>query len=155
MPLLDQLESLGNEFWSWRSKQQPRSHDDIPRIERPIGWVPAWSKSDVTKYLNDISEFEVKLEKLQNLSLNAVIEDQVDFRLLRIAFARVRWELEHLEIWRRFPRFYIDQSIGTIFDYLTPPKIDNVAIDNIERMLLNFRNIFIAASENLTGFAYK
>jgi len=32
---------LAEEFWLWRSDQQPRSHDDIPRIERPDHWVRA------------------------------------------------------------------------------------------------------------------
>jgi hypothetical protein len=31
----DPLEDLAREFWTWRAVQQPLSHDDIPRIERP------------------------------------------------------------------------------------------------------------------------
>jgi hypothetical protein len=45
MSSYDDLLSLGREFWAWRAINQPVTGDDIPRIERPSGWVPNWSKS--------------------------------------------------------------------------------------------------------------
>ena len=52
------IEALGIDFWRWRTLQQPRSHDDIPRIERNKNWKPAWSPQDVAGYQNAISDFQ-------------------------------------------------------------------------------------------------
>ena len=38
MSLEKEIEDLGRDYWQWRSVQQPRSHDDIPRLERPRNW---------------------------------------------------------------------------------------------------------------------
>ena len=38
MTLAKDVEELGLDFWAWRTLQQPRSHDDIPRLERPENW---------------------------------------------------------------------------------------------------------------------
>ncbi len=43
---------------------------------------------------------------------------QVDHALLGSAIARVRFELEVLQGWRRQPRFYVDQTLGVVFDLL-------------------------------------
>ena len=40
----DQLQQLAEDFWTWRAANQPISSDDIPRIERPDGWTPDWSR---------------------------------------------------------------------------------------------------------------
>lgn len=150
----EKLEALANEFWKWRAWQQPRSHDDIPRIERPQAWIPEWSKENVSHYLTEIENFEGKLAEIDfsNLENREVI---VDYKLLNSAFARVRWEIQYLEMWRRFPRFYIDQTIGVIFDYLVNPNITRETIENIERNLGNFKKVLSHARENLTGHAYK
>ena len=44
---MSELEALAAEFWTWRAAQQPRSRDDIPRIDRPAGWVPDFSADAV------------------------------------------------------------------------------------------------------------
>src|SRR5438552_18595995 len=46
----DSLDDLARDFWIWRASEQLVSSDDIPRIERPSGWAPAWSPDDVACY---------------------------------------------------------------------------------------------------------
>src|SRR3954468_18519639 len=43
----DDLDQLARDFWAWRAVSQPFSGDDIPRIDRPAGWVPDWSAGAV------------------------------------------------------------------------------------------------------------
>ncbi len=40
----DPLDDLARDFWAWRAATQPSSGDDIPRLERPAGWRPDWSR---------------------------------------------------------------------------------------------------------------
>jgi hypothetical protein len=47
--------------------------------------------------------------------------DEVDLRLIGCAIARARFELDALKSWERDPWFYLDQTIGTIYDLLLPP----------------------------------
>ena len=152
------LTSLGREFWAWRATQQPRSGDDIPRIERPTHWVPQWSSSDVARYKEELEGFENSLTQFFTWGeINPLIarEEWIDAALLHSALSRVRWELEYLEIWRRQPRFYIDQTIGVVFDYLTPLVIDEQTISDVRRILQSFGKTLGDARENLAGFAYK
>ena len=114
------IEILSEKFWTWRAAQQPRSHDDIPRIERPTDWVPQWSSTDAARYHNELADFEVALK--ENFSFTSIDKslpaaEWVDHCLLHSAISRVKWELDYLEIWRRQPGFYIDQTIGVVFDY--------------------------------------
>ena len=39
----DALQALARAFFEWRRVQQPVQGDDIPRVERPEGWVPDYS----------------------------------------------------------------------------------------------------------------
>ena len=151
------VNSLAEEFWLWRSDQQPRSHDDIPRIERPDHWVPRWSASDVAGYQEKIRYFEERLAKI--FTLDAIEQDEdrsawVDKALLHSAISRVQWELNHLEMWRRQPGFYIDQTIGVVFDYLTPIHVDSRTIDNVRRSLRSFETILQDARLNLSEYAF-
>src|SRR5262249_22294247 len=64
------------------------------------------------------------------------IARQVDYRLIGSAIARVRWELEVERGWRRDPRFYINQTLGAIFDrLLQPPPIDAARSSEIIRRI--------------------
>jgi hypothetical protein len=49
------------------------------------------------------------------------VHDQVNYRLLASAIARVRWELTIEQAWRRNPAFYVDQTLGSVFVLLLPP----------------------------------
>ena len=110
------LQQLGRDFWSWRATQQPRSRDDIPRIERPAGWLPDWRAAAVSGYRERLDAFEVAHRAIEVAGAPATL--QVDHALLGSAIARVRFELEVLQGWRRQPSFYVDQTLGVVFDLL-------------------------------------
>lgn len=150
-----QLNALAEEFWRWRASQQPRSHDDIPRIERPQEWIPQWSAADLVRYRAEIANFEEKLAEIAAKKVDASIDDLIDLELLKSACARVHWELDYLQMPRRFPRFYIDQTIGAVFDYLLEPTITSSAIGNVRRLLKNFASILADAKANLANHAYR
>ncbi len=149
---------LSEEFWSWRAAQQPRSHDDIPRLERPARWVPHWSQADVDSYRSTLADFEIRLKNnfdFSTLDLATDRSDWVDKALLHSAISRVKWELDYLEIWRRQPGFYIDQTVGVIFDLLTPQKINGETISDIRTSLQSFESILSDGRLNLSSYAFR
>ena len=81
---------------------------------------------------------------------DASVSDQVDYRLLGSAIARVYWELDVVPDWRRNPGFYVDQSLGSVYAVLLPPppiKADRQLqiLDRMERIPATLA----AARENL------
>jgi hypothetical protein len=143
-------DDLGTQFWTWRAAQQPRSHDDIPRIPRPAGWRPRWSAADVARYRAEIAVFEERLAALPPAADRA---EEVDRRLLGSAFARVHWEMDGLRMWQTQPRFYVDQAIGAVFDLLTPPDPDAERIGRVVELLEGIPAVLAAGRENLSGHA--
>jgi ketosteroid isomerase-like protein len=158
MATIDQINQLGEDFWKWRAAQQPRSHDDIPRLERPNGWIPRWSAADVTRYRTEVAEFEKRYASIDVGPVGSPkvsLAEWIDHRLLGSALARVRWEMDHLRLWETHARFYIDQTIGAIFDYLTPLHIDAKTITDVRRILSSFSSTLSEAKKNIAGKAYK
>jgi uncharacterized protein (DUF885 family) len=119
-PLLyaDALDDLARDFWTWRAVEQPFSSDDIPRIERPDGWLPNWSPENVARFRQQLSDFETRWKKME--SATWPIPRQVDYRLIGSALARVRWELDTVRGWQRNPEFYVDQSLSAYYHLLLP-----------------------------------
>jgi len=115
----DDLDTLARDFWQWRAVYQPLTGDDIPRISRPAGWQPDWSAASVANQRKALTDFESRWKKL-DVSLRPVAT-QVDYRLMGSALARVRWELDVTASWQRNPRFYVQQTLGAIFDRLLQP----------------------------------
>jgi Bacterial protein of unknown function (DUF885) len=114
----DELNRLSVEFWAWRAAEQPISGDDIPRIERPADWVPDWSRDAVAGYRRRLAVFE---QRWRTLAMrDAPVARQVDYRLLGSAMARVRWELDVAPDWRRNPLFYLNQTLGAVYEGLLP-----------------------------------
>jgi len=110
------LQVLAHAFFEWRKVQQPAQGDDIPRVERPQGWVPDYSPESLEA---DLEQYAVFLEALDNLDASGFsVSDQVDARLLRSAIQRVYWELGVLKSPRRNPLFYVDQTLGSVFELL-------------------------------------
>ncbi len=144
-------QDLGRDFWAWRAVQQPRSHDDIPRIDRPQGWTPRWSAGDVAGYRGDLADFERRLAALPAAEDRT---EEVDRRLLGSAFARVRWELDVLRTWQTQPRFYVDQTLGVVFDLLTVPDPDAARVEQVTLTLEETPRILSAGRDNLAGVAY-
>ena len=85
------LDTLGESFWTCRATEQPFTNDDIPRIERANGFTVDWSPAAVKKYQARIAEFEKQWRALD--MTGATVADQIDYRLLGSAIARVHWEL--------------------------------------------------------------
>ena len=130
--LIPGLQNLAQEFFSWRAIQQPATGDDIPRVERPDGWVPDWSPAALTRYRTGYRDFLARLDELDHADWSKA--DRVDARLLRAAIQRVRWELDVLRSPQRNPLFYIDQTLGSVFELLilsspiTPERAENIVL---------------------------
>jgi uncharacterized protein (DUF885 family) len=143
-----QLDALSEAFWQWRATEQPFTNDDIPRIERPANFVVDWSPSAAKRYQAQIADFERQFSALDMSA--APIADQVDYRLLGSAIARVHWELEVVPDWRRNPFFYVDQSLGSVYVLLLPPP--PIAASRQDEILQRMERIpatLDAARENL------
>jgi len=110
------LQALAAKFFEWRRIQQPVSGDDIPRVERPHGWVPNYSPQALVDYQTGYDAFMRALEHLNQD--NWTLADQVDARLLRAAIERVHWELNVLKAPQRNPLFYVHQTLGSVFELL-------------------------------------
>lgn len=82
------------------------------------------------------------------------VRDRVDHALIGSALARVRWELDTLQSWRRQPSFYVDQSIGVLFDRLVVPSpFDDERSRAIIGTLEMVRRNLEQGRQNLTGHA--
>ena len=115
----DALDDLARDYWKWRASEMPVSTDDIPRLERPSGWVPDWSPAAVDAYGRQVEDFERRWDAMD--ASNWPVPRQVDYRLMGSAIARAKWELEMLRAWRRNPGFYLDQTLGAYFHLLLQP----------------------------------
>ncbi len=144
----DELDELARDFWVWRAIEQPLSHDDIPRIERPTGWVPEWSPSRVVEYRHHLEGFERRWKQIE--SSEWPVARQVDYRLIGSALARVRWELDITRGWQRNPMFYVDQTLGGIFErLLQPPPFDRARSEATLRRLESIPATVECAKANL------
>lgn len=113
------LARLGSEFWHWRAANSFRTSDDIPRIERPSGWVPRFDPASIDAQRRELEPFVERWRSTDAAGLP--IPDQVDHRLLGSALARVRWELDVLRNWERDAVFLTSQVLGPWFDLLLAP----------------------------------
>ncbi|NUR86400.1 MAG: DUF885 domain-containing protein, partial [Nonomuraea sp.] len=146
------LTELAEEFWSWRAATQPVTSDDIVRVERPPGWVNDWSPGAVEARRRDLAAFA---ERYQRLDLAAEpVAVQVDGRLIGSALARVRYELELLRGWQRDPGFYLQQSLGPLFEVLlVPPPLDEGRVADVLRHLGQVPVVLEHARQHLEGHA--
>jgi uncharacterized protein (DUF885 family) len=143
------LQEFGDEFFSWRARTQPCSGDDIPRIERPKGWVPSFSGDSLQAMRERYADFRRRLDAIEQEGWSR--SDSVDYLLLRSAVERVRWELDKLRAPSRDPGFYVQQTLGAVFELLLPQGA--MTRDRAEEIILRLRSIpgtLRAARENLT-----
>lgn len=146
--LADELDGLTADFWHWRTAEQPLSADDMSRVERPAAWVPDWSPAAIEKYRTDLTVFEERWKAIDVATMP--IPRQVDWRLMGSAMARARWELDVLKPWQRNPMFYLDQTLGGIFDcLLQPPPFSEARAQEIVQRMGNIPRILDAAKQNL------
>ena len=118
-PTYDDLQRLAHDFGTWRAVHQPLTGDDVTRIERPFGWLPDWSPATVAARKQALQDFHQRWAVLDTTGWT--IPQQVDYRLVGSGLARVDWELNVNPAWQRSPLFYIDQTLGSIFEILLPP----------------------------------
>jgi hypothetical protein len=143
----DSLETLGNDFWTWRAKYAPFTGDDVNRIERP-GGVRDWSRASIDQRRKDLAGFEARWKKLNPAQWP--IPKQVDYKLIGSALSRVRWELEINPRWKRDPNFYIDQTLTALAEALTvPAPYDEARSREILTRVENIPSILQQGSENL------
>jgi len=150
----DQLQQLGEDFWIWRAANQPISSDDIPRIERPSDWLPDWSSQAVERRRAELTDFGGRHKNLDDSAWP--VPQQVDYRLIGSAIARVHWELNVTCGQERNPGFYVDQTLGLLFlSLLTPPPFTEARSRGINRALQSFSKTVADAKQNLAGKAIK
>jgi hypothetical protein len=146
----DSFDDLAHDFWNWRTVHQPNSVDDIQRLERPADWAPDWQPATIHQQRQKLLEFERRWRQIHP-SLWPVTR-QVDYRLIGSAIARVRWELEITRNWQRNPRFYLEQTLSALFEYLLqPPPFDAKRSRAIVRCLVSMPQTLAAAQKNLTA----
>jgi len=159
------LDKLANDFWAWRGKYAPFTDDDVNRVERPSG-PRDWSRASIDKQRQDLAEFEGRWKKLDPTAWS--IPQQVDYRLIGSALARVRWELDINPRWKRDPNFYIAQTLTAVVEALTVPgpydaarsreiltRLENIpsmlqqGADNLDKPPAPFATVAIQALENI------
>jgi uncharacterized protein (DUF885 family) len=146
----ENLQDFSARFWQWRAQEQPFTNDDIPRIERPAGFKVDWSSATVSQRLRELQEYEKRWQQLAPSSTASVAE-QVDYRLVGSAIARVRWELSVVQDWKRDPVFYVDQTLGSIFVLLLqPPPFSAERQSDIVARMQQIPVTIATAKENLT-----
>jgi hypothetical protein len=142
------LQMLSRSFFEWRRSQQPVQGDDIPRVERPNGWVPDFSPDALEGYREQYFAFLEALDEIETDRLP--VREQVNARLLRAAIHRVHWELDVLRAPHRNPIFYVEQTLGSVFELLiisspmTPSRAENILL-----RLEHFPDTIKAAKKNL------
>lgn len=147
------MTDLVDDFWAWRVRQQPRTGDDIPRVERPRGWTPDFTAAAVDRYRAELNEFDRRWAASRPDESDRAAG--VDHRLLGSAIARVRWELDVLRTWERDPAFYIDQTVGVVFDLLTVPALDAARLDDVRVALQAAPRVLADGRINLADSGYR
>jgi hypothetical protein len=145
---LESFRMLSRNFFEWRRRQQPSQGDDIPRVERPDGWVPDFSPVALEEYRAQYAGYLEAIDQFDTSGWS--IPDQVDARLLRAAIQRVYWELDVLKAPHRNPLFYVDQTLGSVFELLilSSPMTESRA-ENILLRLEHIPDTLKSAKTNL------
>ena len=150
----ENFQQLATDFWIWRAANQPISSDDIPRIERPDDWFPDWSPAAIERRRRELNEFAARHQEIDARSWP--VPQQVDFRLIGSAIARVHWELNVTRGQECNAGFYVDQTLGLLFlSLLPPPPFTEARSRKIIRALQSFPGSAANAKENLAGKAIK
>ena len=167
----ESLDKLANDFWAWRARCAPFTGDDVNRLERPSG-TRDWSRASIEKQRKELAEFEARWKKLDPAQW--AIPQQVDYRLIGSALARVRWELDINPGWKRDPNFYIAQTLTAVIEALTVPgpydaarsreilaRIENIpsilhqGAENLDKPPAPFASVAIQALENIRPRLYQ
>jgi Bacterial protein of unknown function (DUF885) len=145
-----ELDDLADRFWTWRARQQPRTRDDIPRLDRPRDWLPEVDPRLAETRERELGAFQAELDRIHPAA--GAVPDRVDHRLLRSALARVTWESSILQV-RSVPRFWTDQALGPVFDALLRPGVDEARVAEVIRLLRAVPGTLAHAPAALSGAA--
>jgi uncharacterized protein (DUF885 family) len=141
------LRQLAQEFWTWRAGTQPFTPDDISRIERP-GGVRDWSAAAIERQRTQLATLKSQWRQIDPHSWP--VHDQVDYRLVGSALARVRWELDVMRRWQCDPKFYLEQTLTAVQEALTVPgPYDETQSAEILTRIQNIPSILDSATQNL------
>ena len=145
----DTVRHLGQELWEWRLPTQFRTSDDIPRVDRPRGWLPTFTAASVEQRMERAADLRERWAAIDRADLTPAGE--VDHRLLGSALARVRWECEILRNWERDAVLLAEQAIGPYFDLLLrPPPFDAGRREDLHHVLAHVPAQLDVARENLS-----
>jgi len=148
------LLKLAERFWRWRAQHMPISYDDIPRLDRLPGWFPDWSAAAIAGRRQDLANFFAEWESIDPGKWT--IEQQVDYRLIGSALARVRWELDITRSQEVNPDFYVHQTLGTVFLLLlNPGPFDEARCAEILTRLQSIPTTVQSAKQNLARSAIR
>jgi uncharacterized protein (DUF885 family) len=144
----DSLEKLSTDFWTWRAETAPYNNGDIPRLERPANLKQSWSAASMTKQRADLAAFEARYKKLDPAKWQ--IPQQVDYRLVGSALARVRWELDYNKRYQNDPTFYVDQAMGPVLQAILPiPPFDKARSSDLIARIQNVPSVIDDGEANL------
>lgn len=144
----DSLDKLATDFWTWRAQWQPYNADDIPRIERPAGLKQSWSAESIAHQRTDLAAFEARWKKLDASKWR--VPQQVDYRLIGSALARVHWELDMNRRWQDDATFYVDQAMTPVVEaILPPPPFDKARSVDLVTRVQNIPSVVEDAEANL------
>lgn len=143
------LNDLASQFFKWRKTTQPIGSDDIPRIERGNKWVPDYSPQAIRYSQIKYKHFKSSLQLIPHTTWTRA--DSVDYLLLRSAIERVNWELNILKLTSSHPEFYLNQTIGCVFDLLViSSPFTKVRAENLILRLNSIPRTLQFAKINLT-----
>jgi uncharacterized protein (DUF885 family) len=141
------LQQLASDFWKWRAHFAPFTGDDVNRIERP-GGTREWSHASIDKRRADLAQFDERWKQID--PSRWPVAQQVDYRLIGSALARVHWELDLNARWRRDPTFYIEQTLTAVAEALTvPAPYDDAGSREILSRIENIPSILRDGESNL------
>src|SRR5277367_3512187 len=86
----DSITDLSQTFWRWRAVEQPFTNDDIPRLDRPANLKIDWTPATIATRHKELIDFESRWKALAPAA-SVPVAEQVDYRLLGSAIARVDW----------------------------------------------------------------
>jgi uncharacterized protein (DUF885 family) len=145
----ESLETLADDFWTWRARYAPFTGDDVNRMERP-GGIRDWSRGSIDQRRSDLEKFEARWKSID--AAQWPIARQVDYKLIGSALARVRWELEVNPRWKRDPNFYIEQTLTALAEAVTvPAPYNELRSREILTRIENIPSILQQGSENLAS----
>jgi uncharacterized protein (DUF885 family) len=150
-PKTDSLGRLATDFWAWRAQYRPFTGDDIPRMEH-TGGVRDWSGAAIAKQREDLVHFEQRWKSMR--ATGWPVAQQVDYRLIGSAIARVRWELDVNPRWQRDPTFYVEQTVTALEEeLLSPPPFSDARSREIVTRAENIPSILEQGRANLRPIA--